>query len=362
MASGSLYRALFGTYRHVTCWRRVEVLKHDTVIPSSSIQRLKSAPFCLRRWALMLIWVTSWCRAVQRYLSKKLKLHTDSYWFRLIHRVCDIQLVYCSVGLGDCTFFHIFSFSPHPFCTILFWPWSLVAQEFPFKSYPLYKRQEKREKKGKRYEKFSKQSALELLLQSDVEPGCQRFHPEDESSETSTYEPCTTRTFGQGIRWAAWQAGFGSVEFCVKFASSGHSVLQRQDRLGAWFASGGPHARPTDLPIEVTRSTSSSKVQRCSGAACRRFVKKESEENIGLVDRRKIYLEKCEVKTLDPIDPLQIYRPVETGVSFCLLRLHDIFGAKRRKAPPPPEFAKVVPVQTADVPKVKAWVFRWNWT
>lgn len=62
------------------------------------------------------------------------------------------------------------------------------------------------------------------------------------------------------------------------------------------------------------------------------------------------------------IDPLEMSRPVETGVSFCLLRLHDIFGAKRRKAPPPPEFAKVVPVQTADVPKVKAWVFRWNWT
>lgn len=62
------------------------------------------------------------------------------------------------------------------------------------------------------------------------------------------------------------------------------------------------------------------------------------------------------------IDPLQMSRPVETGVLFCLLRLHDIFGAKRRKAPPPPEFAKVVPVQTADVPKVKAWIFRWNWT
>ena len=73
------------------------------------------------------------------------------------------------------------------------------------------------------------------------------------------------------------------------------------------------------------------------------------------MDRRKIYLEKCEVKTI-AIDPLQMSRPVETGVSFCLLRLHDIFGAKRRKAPPPPEFAKVVPVQTADVPKVKAWV------
>lgn len=43
------------------------------------------------------------------------------------------------------------------------------------------------------------------------------------------------------------------------------------------------------------------------------------------------------------------------GVSSRLLRLHDIFGAKRQKAPPPPEFAKVVPVQTADVPKVKAW-------
>ena len=73
---------------------------------------------------------------------------------------------------------------------------------------------------------------------------------------------------------------WNSVDF---HPSSGHSRKTWQDRLGAWFASGGPHARPTDLPIEVTRSTSSSKVQR---PAFRRFVRKESEENIGLVDRR----------------------------------------------------------------------------
>lgn len=36
------------------------------------------------------------------------------------------------------------------------------------------------------------------------------------------------------------------------------------------------------------------------------------------------------------------------------LRLHDIFGAKRRRAPPPPEFAKVVSIPAVEVPKVKA--------
>lgn len=46
-------------------------------------------------------------------------------------------------------FFHIFSFSPHPFCTILFWPWSLVAQEFPFKSYPYTKGKKRGKRRGK---------------------------------------------------------------------------------------------------------------------------------------------------------------------------------------------------------------------
>jgi hypothetical protein len=36
------------------------------------------------------------------------------------------------------------------------------------------------------------------------------------------------------------------------------------------------------------------------------------------------------------------------------LRLHDIFGAKRRRASPPPEFAKVVSIPAVEVPKVKA--------
>ena len=53
MASGSLYRARIGTYRHVTCWRRVEVLKHHTVIPSSSIQRRAGdGRWCWYEWPL----------------------------------------------------------------------------------------------------------------------------------------------------------------------------------------------------------------------------------------------------------------------------------------------------------------------
>lgn len=37
-------------------------------------------------------------------------------------------------------------------------------------------------------------------------------------------------------------------------------------------------------------------------------------------------------------------------------RLHDIFGAKRRRVPPPPEFAKVVSIPAVEVPKVKETV------
>lgn len=146
-------------------------------------------------------------------------------------------------------FFHIFSFSPHPFCTILFWPWSLVAQEFPFKSYP----HTKGKKRGKRRGKDMKNS----------QPGCQRFHPEDESSETSTYEPCTTRTFGQGIRWAAWQAGFMMWILCFQRpvgidASSGRIAWER----------GLPLEDLTqDLQIFRLKLHDRQARRRCSGAA-----------------------------------------------------------------------------------------------
>jgi len=122
-------------------------------------------------------------------------------------------------------------------------------------------------------------------------------------------------------------------------------MSQKRVPLTTWLQEMGVDVDMSDLLVQGRSAMNHQKRQPMSHAQRARLDRAFVEQLDRIAWERGLPLE-------DLTQDLQIFR-LKLHDRQARRRLHDIFGAKRRKAPPPPEFAKVVPVQTADVPKVK---------
>eukprot|EP00434_Breviolum_minutum_P033707 symbB.v1.2.029826.t1/scaffold3267.1/size78208/4 len=129
-------------------------------------------------------------------------------------------------------------------------------------------------------------------------------------------------------------------------------MSQKRVPLTTWLQEMGVDVDMSDLLVQGRSAMNHQKRQPMSHAQRARLDRAFVEQLDRIAWERGLPLE-------DLTQDLQIFR-LKLHDRQARRRLHDIFGAKRRKAPPPPEFAKVVPVQTADVPKVKEQQQPWR--
>ena len=147
---------------------------------------------------------------------------------------------------------------------------------------------------------------------------------------------------------------WNSVDF---HPSSGHSVLQWQDRLGAWFASGGPSRktyRSSDWSYTID------KLVEGAVASLWRFLRKESEENIGLVDSFQLSWKSVKWK--------QCYRSfTDVPPSLKLVSRLACWGSTTFSVPSGEKHRRHRSLRRSCLsrqqmcPKSRRGVFRWNW-